>query len=170
MLHRIHASILASAAITGAECNPPLDDGGTMSHLPTVREYMDRHVQTLSPDTDIMDAVDFLLERRVTGALVVNARGQLVGILTELDCLRLLTHGDESGEAPQGKVSDFMTREVRTIPPTMDVYYCAGLFAKVAFRRFAVVEDGRLVGAITRFDLLRAVRSGLSRIPVRYNR
>ena len=128
-----------------------------MGRLPTVREYMDRHVQTISPEMDIMDAVDYLLEKRVTGAIVANAQGDLVGILTEFDCLRLLTHGDARGETPRGKVKDFMTAKVQTIPPTMDIYYCAGLFANVAFRRFPVVEDGRLVGAITRFDLLRAV-------------
>jgi CBS domain-containing protein len=119
---------------------------------------MDRHVQTISPDTDIMDAVDFLLEKRVTGAPVANSKGALVGILTEFDCLRLLTHGNERAEAPSGKVKDFMTSDVQTIPPTMDIYYCAGLFMNVSFRRFPVVENGRIVGAITRFDLLRAVR------------
>jgi CBS domain-containing protein len=129
-----------------------------MKRLPTVREFMDRHVQTISPDADIMDAVDFLLEKRVTGALVADSKGKLVGILTEFDCLRLLTHGDERAEAPSGKVRDFMTPDVQTIPPTMDIYYCAGLFMNVSFRRFPVVENGRIVGAITRFDLLRAVR------------
>jgi CBS domain-containing protein len=129
-----------------------------MRRLPTVREFMDRHVQTIPPDADIMDAVDFLLEKRVTGALVADSKGKLVGILTEFDCLRLLTHGDERAEAPSGKVRDFMTSEVQTIPPTMDIYYCAGLFMNVSFRRFPVVESGRIVGAITRFDLLRAVR------------
>ena len=130
--------------------------------LPTVREFMDRHVQTISPETDIMDAVDFLLERRVTGALVANEEGELVGIVTELDCLRLLTHGDERSEAPHGKVKDFMSTDVKTIPADMDIYYCAGLFMKVPFRRFPVVDEGRLAGAITRFDLLRAVRRSLA--------
>ena len=129
-----------------------------MSHLPTVREYMDRYVQTISPDMDIMDAVDFLLEKRITGAIVANHKGEVVGMLTEYDCLRLLTHGDAHAEAPGGKVSDFMKSDVQSVPPTIDVYYCAGLFMNVPFRRFPVVEKGRLVGAITRFDLLRAVR------------
>lgn len=133
----------------------------TIRRLPTVRETMDRYLESLSPETDIMEAVDFLLEKRVTGALVVNDKRELVGILTELDCLKLLTLGDERSEAPRGKVKDFMTSKVQTIPPTMDIYYAAGLFMKVPFRRFAVVEDGRVVGAITRFDILRAARRGL---------
>lgn len=133
-----------------------------MSRLPTVREFMDRHVQTLSPEADIMEAVDFLLEKRVTGALVADAKGKLVGILTEYDCLRLLTHGDKRAEAPKGTVRDYMSAEVQTIPPSMDIYYCAGLFMNVSFRRFPVVEDGRIVGAITRFDLLRAVRGSFA--------
>lgn len=133
-----------------------------MSRLPTVAEFMDRYVQTISPDTDIMEAVDFLLEKRVTGALVADRKGELVGILTEYDCLRLLTHGDARQEAPRGKVRDFMTAEVKSIPPSMDIYYCAGLFMSVPFRRFPVVDNGRIVGAVTRFDLLRAVRRGLA--------
>jgi len=141
-----------------------------MSRLPTVREFMDRHVQMISPDTDIMDAVDFLLEKRVTGALVANSKGELVGILTEYDCLRLLTHGNEHAEAPRGKVKDFMTSDVQTIPPTIDIYYCAGLFMNVSFRRFPVVENGRIVGAITRFDLLRAVRRSLAPQALDYSR
>ena len=128
-----------------------------MSRLPTVREFMDRHVQTVSPELGIMEAVDFMLEKRVTGALVTDSKGKLVGIVTEYDCLRLLTHGDQRGQTPRGKVKDYMSAAVQSIPPTMDIYYCAGLFMNVSFRRFPVVEEGRLVGAITRFDLLRAV-------------
>ena len=130
--------------------------------LPAVREFMDRHVETVSPETDIMEAVDFLLEKRVTGALVANSRGELVGMLTEFDCLKLLTLGDAHHDAPRGKVKDFMTSQVQSIPPGMDIYYCAGLFMNVSFRRFPVVENGRIVGAITRYDLLRAVRRSLT--------
>ncbi|MGE5526220.1 MAG: CBS domain-containing protein [Rhodospirillaceae bacterium] len=130
--------------------------------LPTVRDFMDRYVETISPGMDIMAAVDFLLEKRVTGALVANAEKELVGILSEFDCLKLLTLGDAARhEIPKGKVRDFMNTDVQTIPPTMDIYYCAGLFMNVAFRRFPVVEGQRIVGAITRFDLLRAVRQSL---------
>jgi CBS domain-containing protein len=134
----------------------------TTRYLPTVRQFMDHHVETLSPETDIMEAVDFLLEKRVTGALVADDAGELVGILTEFDCLKLLTLGDAHHEAPSGKVKDFMVSDVQTIPPTMDIYYCAGLFMDVSYRRFPVVENGRIVGAITRFDLLRAVRHSLA--------
>ncbi len=136
-----------------------------MARLPTVREFMDRYVDTISPETDIMEAVDFLLEKRVTGALVQNTKGELVGMLTEYDLLRLLTHQ----ESLRGKVQDFMVSDVHTIPPTMDIYYCAGLFMKVPYRRFPVVDKGRLVGAITRFDLLRAVRRNIAPQPVDFS-
>jgi CBS domain-containing protein len=130
--------------------------------LPVVRDFMDRFVDTLSPETDIMKAVDFLIEKRITGAIVTEGKGRLAGILTEFDCLKLLTLGDASHEAPAGKVKDFMTAKVKSIPPDMDIYYAAGLFMKVSFRRFPVVEDDRVIGAITRFDILRAVQRGLA--------
>ena len=136
----------------------------TIRHLPTVQEFMDKYVDTLSPETDIMDAVNFLLQKRITGAPVTNSKGKLVGIVTEFDCLKLLTLGGANYETPTGTVENFMTSEVQTIPPSMDIYYAAGLFMNVNFRRFPVMEHGRLVGVITRFDILRAVQRGLAEL------
>jgi CBS domain-containing protein len=132
-----------------------------MVRLPLVRDHMDRHVATLRPDTDILDAIGFLLEKRVTGAPVVDKSGLLVGILTEKDCLRLVSVGVE-GNLPRGSVAEFMSPNPETIPPDMDVYFAAGIFLKRTFRRLLVLEDGKLVGAITRFDILRVIRANLS--------
>ena len=131
-----------------------------MLNLPIVRDYMDTVVQTLSPETEILDAVDFLLEKHVTGAPVVDERNQLLGILTEKDCLNLLAAGSDA-DAPHGTVADFMKTEVQTVPPGMNVYFCAGLFMNTTVRRFPVVDQGKLVGAITRFDILRAIQKNL---------
>lgn len=134
-----------------------------MPKLPVVRDHMDRHVVTLDPDTAILDAVGVLLEKRVTGAPVVDKGGRVVGILTEKDCLRLVAAG-VAGDPPRGTVASIMTPNPETIPPDMDVYYAAGLFLTRPFRRFPVVERGRLVGAITRFDILRVIRANLSSV------
>ena len=132
-----------------------------MVKLPVVRDHMDTRVATLRPETDILDAVGLLLEKRVTGAPVVDKSGRLVGILTEKDCLRLVAAGI-GGDLPRGSVATFMSPNPETIPPDMDVYFAAGLFLKRTFRRFPVVEDGKLVGAITRFDILRVIQANLT--------
>ncbi len=134
-----------------------------MARLPVVRDHMDRHVPTLRPETDILDAVGFLLEKKVTGAPVVDKSGRLVGMVTEKDCLRLVAAGVD-GDLPRGSVATIMTPNPETIPPDMDVYFAAGLFLKREFRRFPVVEDGKLVGAITRFDILRVIRANLAMV------
>jgi CBS domain-containing protein len=135
-----------------------------MTKLPVVRDHMDRHVATLRPETKILDAVGLLLERKVTGAPVVDKSGRLVGIVTEKDCLRLVAAGVD-GDLPRGTVADIMTQNPETIPPDMDIYYVAGLFLGRPFRRFPVVEDGKLVGTITRFDILRVIQANLSLVP-----
>lgn len=132
-----------------------------MARLPVIRDHMDRHVATLDPEMEILDAIGFLLEKRVTGAPVADKSGRLVGILTEKDCLRLVAAGVE-GNVPRGSVANYMTANPETIPPNMDVYFAAGLFLKRDFRRFPVVENGKLVGTITRFDILRVIRANLS--------
>ncbi len=131
-----------------------------MGQLPIIRDHMDTHVYSLKPEAEILDAVGFLLEHHVTGAPVVDGDGHLVGMLTEKDCLKLIATGADA-DRPHGTVAEFMTTAVTTISPDTDVYYAAGLFLHQGFRRFPVVEAGRLVGAITRFDILRVIHAKL---------
>lgn len=129
--------------------------------LPVVRDFMDTVVPTVRPDMPILEAVDFLLSHHVTGAPVVNADGTLLGMLTEKDCLRLLSTGVD-GDLPTGTVKDFMTTKTDSVAPDMNVYFVAGLFLGANYRRFPVVEKGKLVGAITRFDILKSIRKALT--------
>ena len=130
-----------------------------MESLPKISEYMDTVVPTLSPETRILDAVDFLLHHQVTGAPVVDSNERLVGIITETDLLRLVTEGIQGEPPVEATVAEYMTSDVITVPPTVDIYYIAGMFLANKFRRLPVVEGGKIVGAITRYDLLRIVRT-----------
>lgn len=130
-----------------------------MESFPKISEFMDTSVPTLSPETQIMEAVDFLLRHQVTGAPVVDSNDRLVGIITETDLLKLLTEGIGGEPAAEATVSEFMTTEVITVPPEVDIYYVAGMFLANRFRRLPVVEEGKIVGAITRYDLLRVIRN-----------
>ena len=131
-----------------------------MEKLPIVRDHMDTEVYSLEPGTEILDAVGFLLQHHVTGAPVIDGAGHLLGMLSEKDCLKLVAAGADANR-PRGTVADFMTTAVTTISPDTDVYYAAGLFLHQGFRRFPVVEAGKLVGAITRFDILRVIHANL---------
>lgn len=131
-----------------------------MSTLPLVRDYMDTVVPTVRPETDIYVAVSFLLDNHVTGAPVVDDQHAVIGMLTEYDCLRLLAEGIDADVA-RGTVADFMSRKVQTVPSRMNVYFAAGIFVGNRFRRLPVVDDGKLVGAITRFDILRAIKKNM---------
>jgi len=130
-----------------------------MKHLPRIGDHMDAVVPTLSPETQIMKAVDFLLRHRVTGAPVVDSDGRLLGSITETDLLKLVTEGIQGQPPTEVTVAEYMTTDVVTVLPTVDIYYVAGIFLKTKFRRLPVVEDGKIVGAITRYDLLRVIRT-----------
>ncbi|TPV95656.1 MAG: CBS domain-containing protein [Myxococcales bacterium FL481] len=131
-----------------------------VTKLPLVREYMATELLKLEPDCDIYDAVDFLLEHRISGAPVVSPDGELVGVLSEKDCLKLLASG-AGHERPVGQVSDYMTTVAVTIPSSMDIYFAAGIFLKHVYRRLPVVDNGRLVGQISRRDILKAISERL---------
>lgn len=133
-----------------------------MDKLPLVRDHMDTSVHTLNPDIEILEAVEFLLQHHVTGAPVVDEDNRLLGFFTEKECMKLLSTGI-SGDMPDGTVGDYMSTAIRTISPNMDIYYTAGLFLQEPQRRFPVVEDGKLIGAITRFDILRVIEPILRR-------
>ena len=127
-----------------------------------VRDLMDKKFVRLKPDMSIVEAIDLLMENRITGATVVDDEDRVMGLLSELDCLKTLLNAAYDHMPRTGLVSEYMTTDVHTIEPDMDIFALADLFLKHYYRRFPVVEDGKLVGQITRRDLLRLIQ--------RYNR
>lgn len=122
-----------------------------------VRDYMTRHLVTFRSDTDLFTAINRLLEHRISGAPVVDSQGHLIGLLSEGDCLRGILSGAYY-EAIGGTVSGYMVTEIETISPEADIIEVSERFLRGRLGRIPVVEDGRLVGQISRSDVLRAVK------------
>ncbi len=127
-----------------------------MEKMRTVRDYMGASLVTFNPNQDIKDAIQTLLEHKLSGSPVVDKRGNLVGYLSEKDCLKVslnAAYHDHWG----GKVSDFMVPSVETVDLDMSMVDLAEKFIKEPFKRFPVVKDNRLVGQIHRRDVLKAL-------------
>lgn len=123
-----------------------------------VKDWMAANLVTLKPDMDVMDAVSKLVEARIAGAPVVDNHGNLVGLLSEFDCMKVALDSSYHGEWG-GRVSEFMTKDVITVPADMSIIDLSRRFHESRLRRFPVMDDNRLVGQISRRDVLRALMS-----------
>jgi CBS domain-containing protein len=111
---------------------------------------------TFSPEMPIAEAVASLVRNKYTGAPVVDASGRLIGMLSEKDCLRVAVHANAAGAAA-ALVGDYMSTDVQSISPEATLLEAAERFVGAEFKRLPVVESGRLVGQISRIDVLRAL-------------
>lgn len=121
-----------------------------------VREHMTRDVLTLPEDLEIVAATRKLIEHNVSGAPVLDKHGRLVGVLTERDCMKVVLHS-QYHDVPYGLVSDYMSRDPESVAPEQSVLAIADKFVRGRFRRYPVLDNGRLVGIISRRDVLRAI-------------
>ena len=121
-----------------------------------VKDYMARTRVTFKPDTDVLDAVHVLVNKRIAGAPVVDDAGNLLGMLSELDCMKVALDAGYHGNWG-GPVSDFMSEGVKTVDADMSIIDLAQEFVTSRFRRFPVMDGTRLVGQISRRDVLRAL-------------
>lgn len=129
-----------------------------MASIHKVEEFMDKKFVSLHADWDVLKAIDIFLDKAVTSSVVVNDNMQVVGILSEKDCLKLMTKGSYY-QLPGGKVSDFMTKDVYCIPQYTDIFKAADIFIHHNFRRLVVTdEDKKVIGQITRRDMLRIIK------------
>ena len=121
-----------------------------------IDKYMAQDLVTFAPGDDIIDAMRVLLDRHYSGAPVLDESGQLVGILSKKDCLAIV-YNAAYHQDPRGRVEDYMKREVECIDASSSVVDTAEKFMHSIFRRFPVLRDGKLVGMVSRQDLLRAI-------------
>jgi CBS domain-containing protein len=123
-----------------------------------VKDYMARTLVTFKPETDVLDAVHTLVQHRIAGAPVVDDEGNLLGMLSEFDCMQVALNAGYHGTWG-GPVRDYMSDGVETVDADMSIVDLAQVFINKKFRRFPVVQGTRLVGQISRRDVLRALEN-----------
>jgi CBS domain-containing protein len=123
----------------------------------TVKDHMSTKLTTFKPDETIEQVMDAFANKRISGAPVVDESGALVGIISEVDCLREIIKGKYSNTPKfPGKVSEHMTKDVITLSPDLSLFDAAHKFLELKIRRFPVLKDGKLVGQISLSDVIRA--------------
>ncbi|WP_421864241.1 CBS domain-containing protein [Motiliproteus sp.] len=128
-----------------------------------VEDYMTTQLVTFKPETELFDAINIFSESNISGAPVVNDRGEMIGMLSEVDCLKAILQHTYHEEEHGGCVGDFMTAEVDTVTSDADIISLSELFIEGRRRRMPVLREGKLVGQISRKDVLRAVSDFVSK-------
>jgi CBS domain-containing protein len=123
-----------------------------------VSQYMVSDVITFNENQNIQEVINTMLKHKISGAPVINNQNELVGIISEKDCLNVLI--DEAYyNIPRTDrlVQDYMSKELHTVDADMDLIQVAKSFINSNFRRYPVVNrQGKLVGQISRKDILKA--------------
>ncbi len=120
-----------------------------------VEDYMTRSLITFNKDQLVIEVMETLVQKKISGAPVVNDHNELVGIISDGDCMKQISES-RYYNMPIGdmKVEQFMDTNVQTIDKKTNIFDCASLFYKHDCRRFPIVEDGKLIGQISRKDIL----------------
>jgi CBS domain-containing protein len=124
----------------------------------TVADYMATRLITLTKDTDVIDAIKKLLDHKITSAPVVDSKGQLIGMFSEKDGMKVFLESVYD-QGMSGKVGEFMTTETINVDASMCIVDLAEQFETSSVRSFPVFQDGEFVGVISRVDVLRALVS-----------
>jgi CBS domain-containing protein len=126
--------------------------------VPTARDIMTRSPVTVRPEMHAVEAAGILLKHEISGVPVVDDDGRLLGLFSEYDCLREIASAeyDRDDRDVVVTVAELMTEPMHTISPELELFGIAHEFVTTRVRRLPVIEDGRLVGQVSRRDALRA--------------
>ena len=129
----------------------------------SVKNYLERNLITFTPETNVLAAIRTLLKHKISGAPVVDETGWIVGILSEYDCLKPNLEASYHNDVGT-LVKNCMSKEVTTIDVNASLTQAAELFIKHGVRRLPVVEHKKLVGQISRRDVLRAINESVETV------
>ena len=122
-----------------------------------VCDYMTTNLITFTPDQSIESVMQSLIKYRISGGPVVNANKELIGIISEGDCIKQISESRYYNMPIQDQtIEKYMVKNVDTIDGNMNIFDAANKFLASKRRRFPIVENGQLVGQISQKDVLKA--------------
>ena len=116
------------------------------------KDVMSKNITTIHPDGTLADAIQVLVCKEISGMPVVDAKETMVGIITEKDILNFAF----SGNLQNTTVGAVMTKDVVSFTPETDVNTIALVIGQNKFRRVPIVENKKVVGIVSRRDIIRA--------------
>ena len=120
-----------------------------------VSDFMTKKLITFKQDQSVLEVMDLLIKHRISGGPVVNDQGELVGIISEGDCIKQISESRYFNmPMVDTKVENHMVKNVDVIDGNMNIYDAANLFLKSKRRRFPIIENGKLIGQISQKDVL----------------
>ena len=121
----------------------------------TVSDIMTSQLVIFSPEQSIHEVMRAFIKHRISGGPVVDESGKLVGVISEADCMKEISDSRYFNLPILDKsVAHFMTKKVDTIDANTSVFDAAALFSKSSRRRYPVIENNRLVGQVSRKDIV----------------
>jgi CBS domain-containing protein len=124
----------------------------------TVADYMAKKLVTLTQDTHVIEAVKKMLDQKITCAPVVDSKGQLLGMFSEKDGMKVFLDSVYN-QGMSGTVGDYMTTETIKVEAASSIVDLAEKFQQSSIRSIPVFDDGSFVGVISRTDVLKAMVS-----------
>ena len=126
-----------------------------------ITQYMTKDLITFTIDTEITEVIDTLLEKRISGAPVLNDKKEIIGVIDDKDCLHVLVDSVYHNLPIRKRIVEaYMTNVYKTISIDSDIVDVANEFLKSNFKRLLVVSaNGKLMGQISRRDILKAIQS-----------
>ena len=126
-----------------------------------IKDFMNPKPVTVLPDTNITDIAKLTLKHKVSGVLVVDKAKNLLGMISELDCLREMSGSiyHEGRNASSLSAEDIMTKEVTTVSPGAQLFDVMTSMLHQGQRRRPVVENGKVIGQVTCRQLLKIITS-----------
>ena len=122
-----------------------------------VSDYMTKDLITFTPDQSIESVMQSLIKNRISGGPVVNDKSELIGIISEGDCIKQISESRYYNMPMQDQtIEKHMALNVETIDGNMNIFDAANKFLAAKRRRFPIVQNGKLVGQISQKDVLKA--------------
>ena len=125
-------------------------------HSILVADFMNHQPYVVTENTNVREAVEFLLKKKIIGVPVVNSDNQLVGYLSEQDCIEEMLNDAFYCEEPAA-VSKVMQQEVLSVTPSTTIVELAQTIIKNKPKNYPVIDNNKLVGLISRTDVLKAL-------------